>query len=111
MIKFLLFCAFIISISCTAKSPGGETKSIHLQKEKDSALVANELLVKFQTGTPEDEINNIIASCGGTVIKHLEGINVFHVKVTSSSAEGINCFQKSKAVKYAEPNRVVKIYK
>lgn len=111
MVKILLFCTFIFSLSCTAKDHGTDKKYLHLQKGKASASIPNELLVKFQTGASQEEAHKVIASCNGTIIKHLEGINVFHIRVTSSATEGMACFQKNSSVKYAEPNRVVKIYK
>lgn len=78
---------------------------------RDSEIVSNELLVKFNDGTSKIEIDNIIKNCNGELIKILEGINVYHLKITTPVAQGIPCFQKSSSVKYAEPNRVVRINK
>lgn len=105
MIRGILFLILTLTTSCSAKST--ETKKIVTKSDG----IAHELLVKFVESTPKDEINKIITNCGGTIIKHIEGINVFHIKVSTSTAGGMRCFQKNSAVKYAEPNRVVKIYK
>lgn len=106
MIKTLFLLIFLFTFSCTAKLPLQDKKPVNQPQ-----IIEHEVLVKFQEGVSQEESNKIISSCGGTVIKHLEGINVYHIKVTSSSAQGISCFQKNASIKYAEPNRVVKIYK
>ena len=92
-------------MGCTAKPP--QSKGLNTKSD----VISNELLVKFNEGTPQGEVDKIITDCKGELIKHLDGINVFHLKVSTSVGEGINCFKKYTSVKYAEPNRVVKVYK
>jgi hypothetical protein len=96
-------------MSCTAKRP--ELAELTNRKPPHSATVTNELLVKFNEQTAQDDIDKAILVCKGKTIKHLKGINVYHLQIESDASTGINCFKKSQFVKYAEPNRVVKIYK
>lgn len=105
MTRLIFFSLLVMTISCTAKSTDPKKST------PKSVPVTQELLVKFVEETPQIEIDKIITTCSGTVVKHLEGINVFHIKISTSTSEGISCFQKNASVKYAEPNRVVKIYK
>jgi len=76
----------------------------------DQKVMPQEVLVKFKPGTSDKKRRSSIKKCNGKVVTHLEGINVYHLRVSSSIGEAISCLNKSKVVEYVEPNQIVHTY-
>ena len=72
--------------------------------------VLNEVLVKFKPGVEEDAIEGIRAASNLEIIRKFSSPNLFLMKITDgSSVEAvIEQLKTYEAVKYAEPNYVVK---
>ncbi|MBI5050371.1 MAG: hypothetical protein HZC11_05775 [Nitrospirae bacterium] len=70
-----------------------------------------ELLVKFKEGISEERIKEIISQKGASVIKFIENIKVYHLKLKKGQnvEDAIKEFASMPEVQYAEPNYKVKI--
>lgn len=98
----LIASIFFVTVSCKANSPQTNTQN--------QTQVPQEVLVKFKEGFSKEKQESLIQSCQGKVIDHLQGINVYLVRVTTSTGEAISCFRRMPELKYVEPNRIVHVY-
>ncbi|MFC2074901.1 hypothetical protein ACFLRA_01345 [Bdellovibrionota bacterium] len=84
------------------------------EKEKLPPLVkpqsvAQEVLAKFNAEVSEEKKKTLISKCKGTIIKHLGGVDVYHLKAENSAGELMSCLKKFSEIKYVEPNRIYRI--
>ena len=77
----------------------------------EKQYVEEELLVKFKEGISEERIKEIISQKGASVIKFIENIKVYHLKLKKGQnvEDAIKEFASMPEVQYAEPNYKVKI--
>jgi len=70
-----------------------------------------ELLVKFKEGVTDEAVQEILSRHGATIIKYLEGIKVYHLRLRSGQdVEGaLKEFSKIPEVEYAEPNYTLRL--
>ena len=89
--------------------PIGQT-GILQPKNKQQPYVLDEVLVKFEPGTDADTIARIQAGLNLKTMREFSSPNLFLMKITDgSSVEAvIKQLNTYEAVKYAEPNYVVK---
>ncbi|MCL4476080.1 MAG: type II secretion system secretin GspD [Nitrospirae bacterium] len=87
-------------------------------KQKEFGVVENrflegELLVKFKEGVNDDTAREIIARKGATVIRYVEGIKVYHIRLPKGLAveDAVKDFSSLPEVQYAEPNYGIKLKK
>ncbi|MCX8030809.1 MAG: type II secretion system secretin GspD [Thermodesulfovibrionales bacterium] len=84
-------------------------------KKKEFAMAENsfaedELLIKFKESITEEEAQKIIESQGATIIKFIEGVKIYHIKLSSKNAKkALQHFSQLPEVKYAEPNYIIKL--
>jgi type II secretory pathway component GspD/PulD (secretin) len=85
-------------------------------KQKEFAVAGQryaegELLVKFREGVSRDEAEAIISRKGASVIKVIEGIQVYHIRLPKGKdvEEAVNEFSKMPEVQYAEPNYQIRL--
>lgn len=65
-----------------------------------------EILVKFKEDVQKQRIEDIIMHEGASIIKHLKGIDVYHLKLKEGQSvrQAIDIFSTYPEVQYAEPN-------
>lgn len=85
-------------------------------KQKEFGVAENrftegELLVKFKEGVNEDTAREIIAKKGASVVRYVEGIKVFHIRLPKGQAveDAVKDFSSLPEVQYAEPNYGIKL--
>jgi general secretion pathway protein D len=85
-------------------------------KQKEFAVAGQryaegELLVKFKEGVSRDEAEAIISRKGASLIKVLEGIQVYHIRLPKGKdiEEAVDEFSKMPEVQYAEPNYQIRL--
>jgi general secretion pathway protein D len=85
-------------------------------KQKEFAVankrfVPGELLVKFREGVPEETARSIISQKGATVIKFMDKLRVYLLKLRESQSveEAVQEFSELPGVEYAEPNYIITI--
>lgn len=90
--------------------------SMTSQKQKEFGMAENrfsenELLIKFKENIDEESARKIISSHGATVIKFIEGIKIYHIRLRAGQdvKDAIEEFSRLPEVQYAEPNYRVKI--
>jgi hypothetical protein len=79
-------------------------------EDKQQPYVLNEVLVKFKPGTDADTIAQILEALNLKTIRNFSIPNLFLMKITDGSPvkSVIKKLETYEAVKYAEPNYVVK---
>jgi hypothetical protein len=79
-------------------------------EDKQQTHVLDEVLVKFKPGTDADTIARIRAALNLEIIRKFSSPNLFLMKITDGSPVEavIEQLKTNEAVKYAEPNYVVK---
>ena len=87
----------------------GQT-SISQPEDKQQPYVLDEVLVKFKPGTDADTIARIRADLNLKTMREFSSPNLFLMKITDGSPVDavIKKLKTYEAVKYAEPNYVVK---
>jgi general secretion pathway protein D len=77
----------------------------------EQRFTEGELLVKLKQGVNEDTAREIIAKKGASVVRYIEGIRVFHLRLPKGQAveDGVKDFSSLPEVEYAEPNYVIKL--
>ena len=97
------------------KSPKSEIKrtsqtGISLPEDKKQPYVVDEVLVKFKSGTDADTVNRIQMGLNLKTMRQFSSPNLFLMKITDGSPveSVIKQLKTYEAVKYAEPNYVVK---
>jgi len=75
--------------------------------------IEGELLIKFKEGVSEDKAKEIISQKGASIIKYLEGIKAYHIKLKAEQKveDAIKEFLSDPDILYAEPNYKIKIQK
>ena len=104
----LLFGIFFILKSIPiALAAGAQEQS----PKSQARYVEGEIMVKFKEGIPKDEAANIIQSLGCRQIKHIDGLEIYCLSISSgkSVAEMVDLFQKDPRVKYAQPNYICEL--
>ncbi len=86
-------------------------------KEKEFAkvekqYVEGELLIKFKEEVPAEKAFSIISEKGASVIKFIENIKVYHIKLRKDQKveEAVEEFSSIPEVHYAEPNYKMKMH-
>ena len=94
----------------------GRLAEITAEKQKEFAMASQryaegELLVKFKEGVSPTEAEAIIARKGASVIKVIEGIQVYHIRLPKGKEveKAVKEFSAIPEVQYAEPNYTVKM--
>jgi general secretion pathway protein D len=87
-----------------------ESKKLEFAKTEER-YNQGELLVKFNEGTPEERINEILSIEGASVISVLKPKGLYHLKLRTGQdvREAVKIFSKYKEIEYAEPNYILKI--
>ncbi len=90
--------------------------AITSQKEKEFGVAENrfaeeELLVKFRENIDGETARKIISSKDATVIKFIEGMNIYHIRLRTNQGvkNALEEFSEMPEVQYAEPNYKIKI--
>lgn len=90
--------------------------AITLEKQKEFAVAEDrftqeELLVKFKENTSDETARKIIAAHGATVIKPIEGLRIYHIKLKAKHKvkDAVREFSELPEVEYAEPNYTIKL--
>lgn len=83
------------------------------QKEfgvSEKRFAAGELLVKFKEGVTDEVAREIISREGASVIRVVEGIKVYHLRLKKEQEveDAVKEFSKIPEVQYAEPNYIVR---
>lgn len=86
------------------------------EKQKEFAVAEKrfaegELLVKFKDGITDEAAREIISGKGASVIKFMEGIKVYHIRLQKGQdvEDAVKEFSKIPEVQYAEPNYIIKL--
>lgn len=68
--------------------------------------VSGEILVKFKGDVQKQSIEKIIKYEGADVIRHIKGIDVYHLRLKEGQSvrQAIDIFLRYPEVEYAEPN-------
>lgn len=89
---------------------------ITMEKQKAFATAnqqyaKEELLVKFKDGVPQEKALQIISDKGATVIKFMDKLNVYHIRLKKGEVveDAVKEFTAVPEVLYAEPNYTIKI--
>lgn len=76
----------------------------------ENRFAENELLVKFKEGVSDEKAREIINSQGATVIKFIEGVRIYHIKLSKKNVKNaLQEFSELPEVQYAEPNYTIKL--
>jgi len=75
--------------------------------------VEGELLIKFKEDVSEDKAKEIISQKGASIIKYIESIKAYHVKLKAEQTveDALKEFLSHPDILYAEPNYKIKIQK
>ena len=126
-----LFIGFIIILvlACSAQTGNSNTNNPQLQKKSSESGIKrtgqtgisqpeghqqsyapDEVLVKFKAGTDAETVERIQAALNLEIIRKFSSPNLFLMKITDGSPveSVIKRLKTHEAVKYAEPNYVVK---
>jgi len=76
-----------------------------------TAPVANEVLIKFKPGVPEDSVRALATRLGLEHVRDLRdiGVRVFRTTSRFTTEQVLRACQSDACVEYAEPNSTVKI--
>jgi general secretion pathway protein D len=79
----------------------------------EQRYVEGELLVKFREGTTSDQALSIISRMGGSVIKVIEKMGIYHIRLRKGEEveEAVKEYSSLPEVEYAEPNYTMRIQK
>ncbi len=90
--------------------------SITSQKQKEFGMAENrfaenELLVKFKESIDEETARLIISSQGAVIVKFIEGVKIYHIKLREGHdvKDAVEEFSRLPEVLYAEPNYRIRI--
>jgi len=85
-------------------------------KQKEFGVAENrfmegELLVKFNEGVNDDTARGILSGKGAMVVRYIEGIRVYHIRLPKGQAveDAVKEFSAMPEVQYAEPNYGIKL--
>lgn len=86
------------------------------EKQKEFAVAENkfaeeEMLIKFKENISDETARKIISEHGATVIKFIEGVRIYHVKLRPKHKvmNAVREFSAMPEVHYAEPNFIIKL--
>jgi general secretion pathway protein D len=70
-----------------------------------------EVLVKFNEGTPEESISEILSAEGASIISELKPKGLYNIRLKEGQEvrDGVKIFNNYKEVEYAEPNYIMRI--
>jgi len=108
----LLAFAFFLSGCCNClKSPSIELKGNGINHSQDR-YAPGELLIKFESEVQEQEIGEFLALYGFTVIKKIEGQEVYQVKIPGNQSvmDMAKTLSKDSRIRYAEPNYIRSVH-
>lgn len=80
-------------------------------KGKQPQFAQGEVLVKFKSNVTRERIDGILKACGLSIIKRIESIGVYRLKIPPGSTvkEMVDALNEYPQVEYAEPNYEVRI--
>lgn len=98
-------------VSCT-QNQTSSPRHISAEPAANDMIVSGEIIVQFHSGTSDSRIGEILAEIPATVKKQLGSPFVFLIQPFGSrtASEGIFRLQQYKEVRYAEPNRVHRMF-
>ena len=104
LVAILLTLVLASIVVAEVKEMEEKTPQINAQNK----YAPGEILVKFKTGMSEAEINNMLTLYGSSIIKHVKEIDVYHLKIPSTSTvpEMVELYSKNPKCHYAEPNYI-----
>ncbi len=86
------------------------------EKQKEFAVAENrfseeEMLVKFKENINDETARKIISAHGASVIKFIEGVRIYHIKLKANHKvkDAVKEFSGMQEVQYAEPNYTIKL--
>jgi hypothetical protein len=102
--------SFIGCCTCQNSAPVEEKGDRTIQSQK--GYVAGELFIKFKSEVSDEEIRGFLDRHGFTVIKKMEDLEVYHVKIPGNHSvlELIETLSKESPVQYVEPNYIRSTY-
>lgn len=107
MLNALAFSTSLIVTACETNSPQAtsKTETTTVTRMKRS-FVAGEALVKFKPSVSQERIDAILKESGTELMKMIQGIGVYHVRIVSKESvetvvKRLSAFQE---VEFAEPN-------
>jgi len=76
-----------------------------------TAPIANEVLIKFKPGVPEDSVRALATRLGLEHVRDLRdiGVRVFRTTSRFTTEQVLRACQSDACIEYAEPNSTVKI--
>lgn len=77
----------------------------------EKRFAEGELLIKFKEGVTDEAAREIISGKGASVIKLMEGIKVYHIRLQRGQdvEDALKEFSKIPEVQYSEPNYIIKL--
>lgn len=77
----------------------------------EKRFAGGELLVKFKDGITDEAARGIISGKGASVIKFMESIRVYHIRLQAGQdvVDAVKEFSRMPEVQYAEPNYIIKL--
>jgi hypothetical protein len=105
-----VFFSFSGCCTCQNSAPV-ELKETNVTQSQQE-YVPDELLIKFKKEVEDREIKEILDRHGFTVIKKIEGLTVYQVKISGNTSvlELIEILSKDSRIEYVEPNYLRKAY-
>jgi len=105
-----VFFSFSGCCTCQNSAPV-ELKETNVTQSQQE-YVSDELLIKFKKEVEDREIKEILDRYGFTVIKKIEGLTVYQVKISGNTSvlELIEILSKDSRIEYVEPNYLRKAY-
>ncbi len=86
------------------------------EKQKEFAVAENrfaeeEILIKFKENISDETARKIISEKGATVIKFIDGVRIYHIKLRANHkvSDAVKEFSELPEVHYAEPNFTIKL--
>ena len=76
--------------------------------EADEAHVPGEVIVKFQPGLSQEEIAELVAANGASVIEYIEQLGAYRMQLSEDATvpQAIDAFTGDPRCLYAEPNHI-----
>lgn len=106
----------LVFLTPTVVKEAARLADITSRKQKEFGVAENrffegELLVKFKEGVNEDAAREILAKKGASIVRYVEGVRVFQVRLPKGQSveEGVKDFSSLPEVQYAEPNYGIKL--
>lgn len=105
---FILTVLYAVASGGCATASSGARAEVKLPQALSGAspYVPGEVLVKFRPEVPKERIPALIEEMGTQVIRVIDNLGVYHLRITSgeSTEAVIRKFSLLKEIEYAEPN-------